>query len=280
MKPDLMPIELGKPPFIKSASLWLMCLAEIFINALKPDRAGWEYFHVIGWPLMALSLFLAWRAKEGLWLKTLVLFAYIIAMMFFTRVDSDFSDPHLLELTLKLGIGIMVVPALLAKFWLKTPIRYRWFKGKWTWKMWVWIPSGFILAFGIFWLYFYILNPDLHTSWPLVGGRTEALSRIFWVCNMGGFWDEMVWINFVFGLLLRHFSLREANLAQAVFYTTFLYDVAFFGAGPIIIYLFSLRQGYTYKKTGSLLYLVILHFIVDLVLYAMIANRYFPGLGW
>ena len=272
-------IEFKKTPLLKRISLWLMCLAVVFIVALKPDRTGWDYFHIFGWPLMALSLFLGWRTKESVWLKTLILFAYTIAVLFLTRVDSDFSNLHLLELTINLGVGIIVIPALLAKFWLKTPLEYRWLKGKWTWKMWLWLPTGFLIAFGVFWVYFNALTPDLHTSWPLIGEQSEALSRIFWTCNVGGFWDELVWINLVYCLLLRHFSHWEANLAQAFFFTSFLYDVAFFGAGPYIIYLFALIQGYTYKKTGSLLYLVILHLIVDIVLFTMISNRYFPGWG-
>lgn len=272
-------IEPGKPTALKRTSLWLMCLAVIFIVALKPDRTGWEYFHVIGWPLVAASLFLGWRVKESVWLKTLVLFSYVIVVLYFARIDSDFSNQHLLELGVFLGIGLLAVPAILAKFWLKTPLKYRWLNGKWTWQMWVWIPSGFLIAFGVFWVYFNILTPDLHTSWPLVGEKNEALARIFWTCNLGGCWDELVWINFVFSLLTRHFSHREANFAQAVFFTSFLYDIAFFGAGPFLIYPFALLQGYTYYKTGSLLYLIILHFIVDLVLFFMIANRWFPGSG-
>jgi hypothetical protein len=257
-----------------------MCLAVVFIVALKPDRTGWGYFHVFGWPLLALSLFLGWRNKETVWLKTLVLYAYVIIVMFFVPMDSDFTNERILQLTIFLGVGIGVVPALLAKFWLKTPLKYPWVSGKWSWKMWLWLPTGFLIIFGVFWLYFNILTPDLHTSWPLVGGRREALTRIFWMCNFGGFWDELVWINFVFALMLRHFPPWEANLAQAFFFTTFLYKIAFFGWGPPLVYVFAITQGYTYYTTRSLLFLVILHFMVDIVLFYMIANRWFPGWGW
>ena len=273
-------IEAKDVPPLKRVSLWLMCLAVVFIVALKPDRTGWGYFHVIGWPLMALSLFFGWRTKEGVWLKTLVLFAYTIVVLYFTRIDSDPSDPHLLELAIALGIGILVIPALLAKFWLKTPLDYHWLNGRWTWRMWLWLPLGFCLAFAILWFYSNILTPDLHTSWPLVGEKDEALARIFWGVNLGGLWDELAWINFVFCLLLRHFSFREANVAQAFFFTSFLFDIAFFGAGPVVIFVFALIQGFTYYKTRSLLYIVVLHLMIDSVLFFHIANRYFPGWGW
>lgn len=266
-------------PAVKRASLWLMCLAVVLIVALKPERIGWDYFHLFGWPALAFSLFLGWRTKETLWLKTLAIFAYVIVVLFFTRLNSNFTTPHMIELFVKLGIGLALVPALLAKYWLKTPLTYRWLNGKWSWKMWVWLPTGFLILAGVLWFYFNVLTPDLYTSWPLVGGKSEALTRIFWTCNLGGCWDELVWINLVFSLMSRHFSTWEANLAQAVFFTSFLYAIAFFGTGAVFIYVFALVQGYTYKKTGSLLYLIILHFFVDLILFFMVANKYFPGHG-
>jgi hypothetical protein len=70
------------------------------------------------------------------------------------------------------------------------------------------------------------------------------------------------------------------RFAQAFFFTTFLYKMAFFGWGPPPVYVFAITQGYTYYKTRSLLFLVILHFMVDIVLFYMIANRWFPGWGW
>ena len=81
-------------------------------------------------------------------------------------------------------------------------------------------------------------------------------------------------------LLSRHFRFWEANLAQAVFFTSFLYAMAFVGWGPVVIYIFALIQGYTYRKTRSLLYIVVLHLLVDSVLFFMIANRWYPSWGW
>lgn len=263
----------------KRASLWLICLAMIFMVALKPDRVAWPHFHIIGWVCLAASFLFAWLNKETLWLKTITLFSFPILILYFTTVDSNFTDQRLLEFAIFMVGGILIIPALLAKYWLKTPLKYPWLNGKWSWKMWLWLPAGFILIIFCFYIYFYILTPDLHTSWPLVGEKNEALSRIFWTCQLGGFWDELVWINFIFALMSRHFSIAEANLAQACFFTSFLYDVAFFGWGPLFLFPFALIQGYTYKKTGSLLFLVILHFMVDLVLFFMISNKHFPGMG-
>ncbi len=254
----------------------------VAIVALKPDRVAWPHWHWVGWPLMAASLFISLRHPDRTWFKTCVLFAYTIALLWITRIDGDTSNWHVVELTLSLGVGILVVPALLAKYWLKTPLDYQWLSGRWTLSMWLWLPAGFGLAFVILWAYFFHWTPTLHHAWPLPleGDRSEALWRIFWGCNFVGAWDELAWINFVFCLLLRHFKFWEANLAQGVFFTSFLYDMAFFGVGPIIIFAFALIQGYTYVKTRSLLYIMVLHLLIDTALFYMIANRWYPGWGW
>ena len=277
-------IALPSPDRAKRLSLWSMTAAMVLIIGLKSYEglAGLPW-HWLGWPLVAASLGLAWRHhREGTWFKTTVLFTYLIVVLFFTRIDGDTGNAHVLALALALGIGILLVPALAAKYWLKEPLDYSWFRGRWSLKMWLWLPAGFVIAFGFMWLYFNVLTPTLHHSWPLPleGPRTEALWRLFWGCNFVGVWDELAFINFVFVLMHRPFRFGEANLAQAVFFTSFLHEMAFVGWGPVVIYIFALIQGYTYERTRSLFYIVILHLMIDTILFYMIANRWYPGWGW
>jgi len=65
-----------------------------------------------------------------------------------------------------------------------------------------------------------------------------------------------------------------------VFFTSFLHEMAFVGWGPAVIFAFALVQGLTYKRTQSLFYIVILHLMIDTILFYMIANRWYPGWGW
>jgi hypothetical protein len=263
-------------------SLWLMCAAVVLIVALKPDRAAWPHWNLIGWPIMVTALLISLRHPDRTWAKTSVLLAYTITLLWFTRIDGDTSNGHVLELAVKLGVGILIVPALLAKYWLRTPLDYSWFNGRWSLRMWIWLAGGFALAFTLLFLYFYHWTPALHLSWNLAahGSKSEALWRIFWGCNFVGVWDELAFINLVYVLLARHFRFWEANCAQAVFFTSFLYAMAFIGWGPVIIYTFALIQGFTYERTRSLAYIIILHLLVDTVLFYMIANRWYPGWGW
>jgi hypothetical protein len=269
----------------KRLSLWLVAAAMVLIIGLKSHAApvAGVPWHVFGWPLLAAGLVVArWRVAGRIWWQTTVLLAYLITVLFLTRIDGDTGNAHVLELALMLGVGILLVPALLARHWLRTPLDYSWFRGRWSLKMWLWLPAGFALAFGLMWVYFNVLTPTLHHSWPLplTGDRTEAMWRLFWGCNFVGIWDELAFINFVFVMLGRHFRFGEANLAQAVFFTSFLHEMAFVGWGPVVIYGFALVQGLTYSRTRSLFYIVILHLMIDSILFYMIANRWYPGWGW
>ncbi|RKZ17907.1 hypothetical protein DRQ50_04530 [bacterium] len=270
---------------LKRASLWLAALAMVLVIGLKSHGApaGLPGWHVLGWPVLVASLVLAWRAGPVNWFRSVVLFAWLIVLLFVTRIDGDTGDAHVLELALSLGLGVLLVPALVAKYWLREPLDYSWFSGRWTLRMWLWLPLGFVLAYGFMWLYFNVLTPTLHHSWPLPAGdegRTEAMWRLFWGCNFVGVWDELAFVNFVFVLTHRHFRFGESNLAQAVFFTSFLHEMAFVGWGPLVIYGFALVQGLTYKRTGSLFYIVILHLMIDTILFYMIVNRWYPGWGW
>jgi len=276
------PIEYGGgvPP-LRRVSVWLLAAAMALAIGLKSVPGPWQ------WPalgLLTVGLVLAHRDPDRNWWRTAVLLAYLIILLFFTRIDGDTGDAHVIELVVKLGLGALVVPALAARFWLREPLDYRWFSGRWSRKMWLWLVAAFFLAFGILWLYFNVLTPDLHRSWPLpprgTPGRAEAMWRLFWGCNFVGVWDELCFINFVFVLLHRRLGFREANAVQAVFFTSFLHEMAFVGWGPVVIYVFALIQGFTYKRTHSLFYIVILHLIVDSILFYMIANGWYPGFGW
>ena len=273
-------------PASRRWSAWLLAAAMLLAIGLK------SHPHVLGiaWHWLALGpglagLVLAHRDPDRQWWRTGVLLAYLIILLHVTRIDGDTTIPHIVELTVMLGVGALVVPALLAWRWLGEPLDYQWLSGCWSERMWMWLVLGFGLAYVALGTYFTVLTPDLHLSWYLPvdsadPDRTEWMWRLFWGCNFVGFWDELCFVNFVFVLLARRLHFREALLVQAVFFTSFLHEMAFVGWGPVVIFLFAMIQGYTYHNTRSLLYVIILHLLIDTVLFYWIANRYYPGWGW
>jgi hypothetical protein len=83
-------------------------------------------------------------------------------------------------------------------------------------------------------------------------------------------------VNTVYAILRGIFPARIANAAQAVVYTSVLYDMAFTGHGIWIVYLFALTQGVMYEKSRVLLYVLIVHLIVDAFLVMAILQYYYP----
>lgn len=133
------------------------------------------------------------------------------------------------------------------------------------------------LAWGAFKLYFGVLSPDVPFNWTLPPQPgNEELLRLFIGINLVGIWDELFFINIGYAVLRRLFPARTANLAQAVIYTTVLWTMAFRGVGPIFVYLFAFTQGAMYERSRVLLWVLIVHLIVDYFLFQAIVSAYYP----
>ena len=134
------------------------------------------------------------------------------------------------------------------------------------------------LAWGAFELYFKMVSPDVPTHWYLPPQPDmEAIWRLFIGINCVGIWDELFFINTVFAVFRGVFPYRVANLGQAVVYTSVLYQMAFTGLGPYLIFVFALTQGSMFEETENLLYVILVHLIVDFFLVAGILHHYYPG---
>ncbi len=133
------------------------------------------------------------------------------------------------------------------------------------------------LAWGVLWLYFVVLSPEVPFNWTLPPEPdTGELLRLFIGINLVGVWDELFFINIGYALLRQLFGPRTANLAQAVIYTTVLWTMAFRGVGPVFVYLFALTQGAMYERSRVLLWVLLVHLIVDYFLFQRIVSAYYP----
>ena len=133
------------------------------------------------------------------------------------------------------------------------------------------------LAWGALWLYFGVLSPEVPSNWALPPEPdTGELLRLFIGINLVGIWDELFFINIGYAVLRQLFGPRTANLAQAVIYTTVLWTMAFRGVGPIFVYLFALTQGAMYERSRVLLWVLVVHLIVDYFLFQRIVSAYYP----
>jgi len=134
------------------------------------------------------------------------------------------------------------------------------------------------LAWGVIYLYFFVVNPELPTHWVLPPVESaEETARFIVGINCVGIWDELFFINTSYAILRSLFPARRANAVQAVLYAAVLYDMAFTGIGPFVVYAFALTQGIMYERSRVLLYVLAVHVIVDVFLVAAVLGYYYPG---
>lgn len=256
-------------PIPPMAPLLAFCAATVLLIPVENFPAG-----LAAWALAAVLTALQPDARVR---RNLGVLLACILVLAFAPIHTDLSTPHFLTLG-GAFLAVVLGPALFMRW--KAP-------GEVRWRLW---PVGFSardliytlisipLAWGVIEVYFFYLNPELPTHWPLPAQfGVDAIKRLAIGINCVGIWDELFFVNTVYAILRGVFPARIANPAQAVVYTSVLYDMAFTGHGVWIVYLFALTQGVMYEKSRVLLYVLIVHLIVDLFLVMAIVQYHYPA---
>lgn len=222
--------------------------------------------------LVAAGLML--RDGDRRFIRRMAVLLFAIVVLTLSPINTDTGNHHFARLG-SIFLFLVIGPAL---FFLKTdrsvvrfqfwPRRFRWIDIIYT------LVSVPIAYYGIN-LYFWI-NPDMPLQWPLPDVKDAGESwRLIWGINGVGIWDELFFVNTVFVILRSVFPLHWANIAQAVVYTAVLNDMAFVGVGPLFVYYFALTQGTMMEKSDCLLYVLLVHVIVDVFLLEAIFRFYY-----
>lgn len=251
--------------YFQILSLILLCLATVLLIGLQIKPLGWILLGISGLSLLFTS-------KE--FAKDFLLIHISIALLGLTRISTDISYGHMVSMGtyLILAVGI---PFVISKFIFRNNhVRFQFHHGR----RWFKSEIGYIAATVIasyFLLPFYLKNTGAYLNWSVEPGMSNIL-RFFAGTNGLGIWDELFFVSTVLGILRRYFKFGVANIAQAVLFTSFLYELGFTGWGSIMIYLFALIQGYIFKKTESLFYVIAIHLSLDFVLFLALIYAHHP----
>lgn len=188
---------------------------------------------------------------------------------------------------LQVGIPFFLViflPSLIQHFGDRGVIRYRFWPVHWRRHDIIYtilsVPLAWLVLKTYEWGNRFLLGDELFRHWHLPEkAEPDAIHRLFVGINLVGIWDELFFVNTAFALLRSLFSYRIANAIQAVIYMAVLYDMAFTGLGIVIVFLFAWTQGSMFEKSESLLWVLIVHLIVDYFLVAFIVQTYYPDYG-
>lgn len=227
----------------------------------------------VGWILLLLGISTLFLCRKE-FAKHLLLIYISLSLLGLTRITTDVSYRPMIEMGITLGLAI-VLPFLISRYIYKDNIvRFIFHHGRsWYRTEIMYVFVTFIVSY--FLIPFYLANTGAYLNWNVESGA-NFITRLFIGTNALGIWDELFFVSIVLGILRKYIPFVWANLAQAVLFTSFLFELGFTGWGPFMIFIFALLQGYIFKKTESLFYVITIHLVLDLVLFLALINAHHP----
>lgn len=241
----------------------LLSASAVPLFGLSNDLAGYS--------LLGLSLLLAAVIDREL-ARHLALIAAGLVIISLVPLNADLSIAHMLSMGGALALAVLV-PWLVSKFVyreqiIKFPVN--------TGRKWPLAAKLYLLgvvALGFLILPVYLISTGVYQNWP-DASDPSIFWRLFVGVNAVGIWDELFFICTTFTLLRRHFPDWLANILQAVIFSSFLWEIGYQAWGPLLTFPFALLQGYTFKLTKSLPYVVSVHLIFDFVLFLALVHAH------
>lgn len=243
----------------------LLCLTTIVLIGLQIKPQGWILLS-----FSALTLLLC--SKQ--FAKDILLIYISVGILAFTPITTDISYSHIFQMGSALTLAVSI-PYLVSRYIYKDYlIRFKFHHGRNWYKLEI-AYIGLTVLVSYFLLPFYLKNTGAYLNWTVEPGISN-ITRFFIGTNALGIWDELFFVSTVLGILRKYLSFNWANLVQATLFTSFLYELGFTGWGFMMIYLFALIQGYVFKKTESLFYIITIHLSLDFVLFLALINAHHP----
>lgn len=246
-----------------------------FIPATLVSASGFILFvredRLTGFILLAAALGIAGLIGRRLF-TDLALIAVGLTAMSAVPITTDISTEHMLvmgtAMFLAVGIPYAVSRFVTKEHSIRFPVRtgQAWTRGeKW------YLPAVLVLGYAV--LPVYMVRSGVYTNWPAVSDP-EGIGRLFLGTNVLGIWDELFFICTAFTLLRRHLPDWQANLLQAVLFTSFLWELGFHAWAPFFIFPFALLQAKLFTVTKSLSYIVTVHLLFDFVLFLVLLHAH------
>jgi membrane protease YdiL (CAAX protease family) len=231
-------------------------------------------FNYVGWLLLSGALMLSGWDYPSRFSKYMVVQIAAIALLGIMPISTDIAYDHMAYMGAVLILTI-AVPYIAMKLWVNEPvITFPWKAGrKWYAHELAYIGIAALVAY--LFLPIYLVATDSYLNWS-VDLDVSSIIRLFLGTNVLGIWDELFFVGICLTLLRQHLPFIWANIAQATLWTIFLYELGFRGWGPIVIFAFALSQGYIFRATKSLLYIVSVHLVIDFILFLALIHLHHP----
>lgn len=291
LRPREISIDMGRDRFLGCRRCWHACgmrpittappraaLSWKLLPAVLLSASGVLLFGVgndpIGYSLLTLCLITAAIIDRRL-ARHLLLIAVGLLMISLVPLNADLSIQHMTLMGGALALAVLL-PWLASRFLyreevIKFPVN--------TGRKWPLVAKLYLIgvvALGYFILPVYLISTEVYRNWPDASDPV-VFWRLFLGVNAVGIWDELFFICTTFALLRLHFPDWLANILQAVIFSSFLWEIGYQAWGPLLTFPFALLQGYTFKLTKSLTYVVSVHLTFDFVLFLVLVHAHNPG---
>jgi membrane protease YdiL (CAAX protease family) len=228
-----------------------------------------------GWVLYSAGVVSLLFTKEGFG-KHLGLVFFSLAFLGLVPITTDTSNENFIRMGVVLGLAVLMPYIFFRWVFKDSLVIFRYHHGrKWFKKEVLYIVFTAVLAYLV--IPFYLTDSGAYLNWT-VERSSESIGRLFVGTNVLGIWDELFFISTVLGILRHYMKFSLANMFQAILFTSFLFELGFRGWGPFIIFPFALLQGYVFRKTDSLFYVITIHLIIDFILFLALINAHHPDL--
>lgn len=224
-----------------------------------------------GYGVLAMGLVTAAFIDREL-MQHLALIAAGIVIISMVPLNADLSTQHIVLMGGALALAVLV-PWLVSRFvYGEKIIRFPVKTGR-KWPLAAKLYLAGVVLLGYFILPFYLISTGVYRNWP-DASDPAIFWRLFLGVNIVGIWDELFFICTTFTLLRQHFPDWLANILQAVVFSSFLWEIGYQSWGPLLTFPFALLQGYTFKLTKSLTYVVTVHLTFDFVLFLALVHAH------
>lgn len=226
---------------------------------------------ILGYAGIAVSLVIAFLIDRSLF-RDQLLVGLGVVIMSLVPITTDISWEHMLIMGSAMIVAVGAPYAISRWVFRDHTVRFPVLTGK-RWGRPEWLYLGLVIVLGYLILPWYMIRSGVYQNWPDASDASEV-GRLFLGTNALGIWDELFFICTAFAVFRKHVPFWAANLLQAALFTSFLWELGFHAWGPLLIYPFALLQGYTFRLTKSLSYIVAVHLLFDFVLFLVLIHAH------
>ena len=248
------------------ANVSLLCLAAITLMPLQKT--------VLGYGIMILGLASLWLCGKA-FRRNIVLVYFSVALFGVTPLGTSTSLQHGILMGVPLFLCI-AVPYFVTRYIYKNNLLRVLFNFHRIGHLKEISYILLVLILSYLLLPFMLRETNSYLNWTIQPGFWNIITSYVGL-NVVAIWEEVFCVTIALTIFRRYLPFWQANIAQAVIFCSFLFAVGFIGWSFVAIFFFALSQGYIYKKTGSLAYVLAIHLSLDVFVHLSVLELNHPG---